>query len=182
MATREGREVVSRLSELAGRLEGTYPQAAERLAEACKPVDEAIRRIGVALNCYHLAENMKSRLGQGFFDASDVEGHPFAFALEEESGGAAEYALCAARGPNRDYGLYVSVCKHVQRDEEYENRNGDVKTKTVVEIVEKSIVSPDSLPLGLRVRILNVLDAFVKAYEEHVREEQKAILDAKDVG
>ena len=91
----------------------------------------------------------------------------------------AEYALCAARGPDREYGLYVSVCDYREYQEDYEDQDGNDRVRPAIEF-ETHLVRPDDLPLPLRVRILDVLDRFVKVYESHVQKDRKSLLNGSE--
>jgi hypothetical protein len=165
-----GREdPLSRLQQLADELETAHTAAGEQVGRRIAVVDEAIRRIGVPLPAYwHRAEWLQHFAESGD-DAGDLPDgtpteHPFAFAWDAApDGDQVEYALCAVRGSDRKCGLHVSVCTH----------SGEGQG-TQVESLE--VVKPNQLPLPIRIRALDVLDAFVQEYEAYVRHDRRAIL------
>ena len=173
-------DAVSRLGKLAAELEQVYPQAGDRIAEAIAPVDAAIRKIGVSLNYCHYAESVREDIRRRV-DPGEYYAHPYRFASDEDSAGrTTDYALCAARGPDRQCGLCVSACTYQEYDDEYEDTDGTIRTRPAI-TVETRLVEPAELPLPIRVRILDVLDRFADAYEKHVRKERKNLLNGSVV-
>ncbi len=165
-----GREdPLSRLQHLADELETAHAEAGEQVGRRIAAVDEAIRRIGVPLPAYwHRAEWLQHFAESGD-DAGDLPDgtpteHPFAFAWDAApDGDQVEYALCAVRGSDRKCGLHVSVCTH----------SGEGQS-TQVQSLE--VVGPNQLPLPTRIKVLDVLDAFVQDYEAYVRHDRRGIL------
>lgn len=169
---KDQKDAVLRLQGLADDLSQVYPKAGEMVAQAIAPVDEAIKRIGVTLNYQHYAELLTD-------DRSPLlaRQHPFTFATDQMANGEqAEWALCAARDRDGTCGLRVSVCKYFECQKQVEIEGGDVEMQPEC-IFGTDIIRPDEVPLPIRVRILNVLEAFVACYEGQVREERKNLLN-----
>jgi len=164
---------VSRLSHLADDLEAAYPKVGDRIAEKVAAVDAAISKIGVTLRYRHYAEDKREALAEG---GTSAYSGPFVLAHESTADGQVEFMLCAARGRDRKCGLYVSACTYTEHDEEFEDRDGVMRSEPAVQIVSVDLLRPAEVPLPVRVKILGVLDKFVEAYEKHVREDRKSLL------
>jgi len=177
-------DAVTRLGKLADDLQKTYPAAGERVAKAIEPVDDAIRRIGVTYREEHYAENRRriiekaTRANIAVPDGGRVP--DTLICNDDEEGTSVEYILCASRmvvEGKRDCRLAVSVCRYREGERDWEDHDGEVLTSPVITIEEIRTLLPDQVPLSVRVRILDVIMDFAKAYEEHVRKERKALLN-----
>jgi hypothetical protein len=69
-------------------------------------------------------------------------------------------------------GLFVSVCKYQIKPP----ASGDEKAEQEVVIKNSALVPTNALPVPIRVKILDILEDFAAAYDEHVRESRNIIL------
>ena len=142
------------------------PDASQLIAEAIAPIDEMIRRNGFAFRASHFAEDCRdwSPAGYAYHQAHAAR---FAFAIEAAGGRVSEYCLCAARGPDGECGLYVSVCNHHVEDVPHEG--GGVRHQIVIDDIR--LVKPGALSLKLRAELMDELSQgnFLGAYRGHVR-------------
>ena len=143
------------------------PDASKLIADAIAPIDEMIRENGFAFRASHFAEDCRDWPESGYAYYQAHAGR-FAFAIEAAGGRASEYCLCAARGPEGDCGLYVSICEYRVVDEPREG--GGVVHRVVIDRIR--LVRPDALSLKLRAEILDELSQgnFLRAYRTHIRE------------
>ncbi len=143
------------------------PDAGRLIADAIAPIDEMIRENGFAFRASHFAEDCQDWPESGYAYHQAHAGR-FAFAIEAAGGRASEYCLCAARGPDGECGLYVSVCEYRVVDEPREG--GGVRHRIVIDRIR--LVKPDALSLKLRAEILDELSQgnFLRAYRTHIRE------------
>lgn len=163
---------VSRLTELGNQLAEVYPDAGNRVAQAIKPVDEAIQKIGLCFRKQHRAEYNRSL---------HFTQRPWTFFEEEqEEDCSVEYALCAAR-VNRACRLAVSVCRYRVVGEEYRDDEGRAQSEDTAIVESVYTVLPSELPLPLRLKILDTIEDFAKGYEEYVREDRKKLLNGSVV-
>ena len=157
-------------SEGAGMQRGRrfrQPDAGQLIADALTPIDEMIRENGFAFRASHFAEDCRDWPASGYAYYQAHAGR-FAFAIEAAGGRASEYCLCAARGPDGECGLCVSVCEYRVVDEPREG--GGVWHRIVIDQIR--LVKPDALSLKLRAEILDEVSNgnFLRAYRTHVRE------------
>ena len=154
---------VTRLQRLADDLRMAYPRVEKRVGEALKEVNAVIAEIGETWKPIHYAENLikggAARRPPGCF------GHDTFV-----NGDEADYALFAGRGGGGNCGLYVSICKYHISQPKRASGSPEITVKN------KLLVSVEDLPVPLRVRILDVLEDFAEAYEEHVRDVRKGLL------
>jgi hypothetical protein len=151
------------------RLQPIANDAGGMIADATKPIDEAIREIGVALRASHFAEDCRDWDPEGY-GLYQAHASRFVFAIEAADGRCSEYSLCAARGPDGRCGLYVSVCEYHVVDEEREKADGSTALVHRAEIDRIYAVRPETLSLALRAQMLDELQQghFLRAYREHV--------------
>ncbi len=169
-------EGVSRLTKLAADLNEAYTKAARYVANRLMPLESAIQQVDETWLPDHYAEGLQNQ------EPNAVRHRPACFARETfVSGDEANYALCVARDRDRKCALYVSVCKyhvvHRQKDEGDEN---GANAPAEITIKNQGLVPLSSLPVPLRVKVLDVVDEFAQAYEEHVREARKTLLQGWD--
>ncbi len=147
--------------------------AGDLIAEAIVPTDEMIRENGLAFRSSHFAEDCQDWAADGY---PYYQGHAsrFVFAIEATGGICNEYSLCAAEGPDGQYGLYVSVCEYRFVTEQREGKDGKARPYHRVVIDRVYLVKPDTLSLALRAQILDELSQgnFMGAYRRYVREHQ----------
>lgn len=143
------------------------PDAGQLVADAIAPIDEMIRENGFAFRASHFAEDCRDWPESGYAYYQAHAGR-FAFAIEAAGGGASEYAVCAARGPEGDCGLYISVCESRVVDEPREG--GGVVHRVVIDRIR--LVRPDVLSLKLRAEMMDELSQgnFLGAYRTHIRQ------------
>ena len=143
------------------------PDAGQLVADAIAPIDEMIRENGFAFRASHFAEDCRD-WPKGAYAYYQAHASRFAFAIEAAGGRASEYCLCAARGPEGDCGLYVSVCESRVVDEPREG--GGVVHRVVIDRIR--LVKPDALSLKLRAEMMDELSQgnFLGAYRRHIRE------------
>lgn len=172
---------VSRLRKLARELEEAYPKAGELLNRAIGQINLPIQSIGIPTPIYpHYAQNVQALLAEGLdFERARQEAkpHPHAFATEETPAGGIEYALCAARDGKSGCWLRVSICEHVVRKPDGEGCWKDLGRGRQFYVEPVRIVNPGEVPLGVRIKLLDVLDAFAKDYEQYVRRTRGKLLD-----
>ncbi len=162
-------EALSRLKKLAVDLSDGYAKAANSLAKTLQPLEQAIQQVDETWRPVHYAESLLSQNGE------QARRPPACFAHESfVSGNEAEYVLCVERNPDRKCALYASVCQYAlaRPDETGKPRQGADK----VTISHRGLASLDSLPVPLRVRILDILDEFTQGYESHVRKLRAGLL------
>ena len=151
--------------EALARLKSVTQDTGRLVAQALEPVDEAIREIDIPFRSSHFAEDCRDwhppEKGRHRAHASR-----FAFCIESTGNRATEYSLCAARGPDGQCGLYVSVCEYHE-----EGERGTADPLVVVDRVFLTI--PEKLSLWARVQMLDELSQgnFIKAYEEYIRQD-----------
>jgi hypothetical protein len=142
------------------------PDAGRLIADALAPVNEMIRENGFAFRASHFAVDCRDwpASGDGYYQAHVGR---FAFAVEAAGSRASEYCLCAARGPDGECGLCVSVCEYRVVDEA---REGGVRHRIVIDGIR--LVKPEALSLKLRAQVLDEVAGgnFLRAYEAHLRE------------
>jgi hypothetical protein len=157
MAAKPDSETLSRLGRLAD-------DAGGMIAKAIKPIDEAIRQIGISLRASHFAEDCRDWDPAGY-GVLQAHASRFVFAIEASDGTCTEYCLCAARGPDGQHGLYVSVCEYNIVETE---RDGKPYQRAEIDRIYQ--VRPAVLSLELRALMLDELNQghFLKAYKEHV--------------
>ena len=143
------------------------PDAGRLIADALAPINEMIRENGFAFRASHFAEDCRDCPASGYAYYQAHAGR-FAFAIEAAGGRASEYCLCAARGPDGDCGLYVSVCEYRVVDEPREG--GGIRHRIVIDRIR--LVKPNALSLKLRAEMLDEVSNgnFLRAYRTHVRE------------
>jgi len=154
-AEKKDGDAVTRLTKLASQLEQAYPKAGDRVAAAIKPVDAAIKAIGVAYSSQR------------------------AFHSEKHGDGSlSHYRLCADRAPNNGYKLLVAIATaspvwdKQKAQWVVKDGDGDVKLHWT-----RDLCDPKDLPLHIRARILDALDQFAEEYQEHVRKERGGLLN-----
>ena len=147
------------------------PDAGRLVADALAPIDEMIRENGFAFRASHFAEDCRDWPESGYAYYQAHAGR-FAFAIEAAGGRASEYCLCAARGPDGECALYVSVCEYRVVDEPREG--GGVWHRIVIDRIR--LVKPGALSLKLRAEMLDEVSQgnFLRAYRTHVREHPDA--------
>ena len=154
---------VDRLITLGTELRMAYGKASDHVACILGPVESSVAEIGETWPPQHWAELAASG------DMQDPERSPACFMHETFTNGEeAEYVLCVARNQDRTCGLHVSVCKSYR----IHSNNGSDK----VMVKDKRLLSPEKLPVPLRLRILDTLDDFAEAYELHVRDIRADVL------
>ena len=158
-----------RLRKLAIDLKKAYSKAGRHIASTLTPFEVAVADIGETWKPAHYAEMARNR------------GVPAAvrpvtcFAHETfVNGDEADYVLCVGRKPDMKCSLFVSICKYRigqgQGDGTGEDKEGEVtiRAATLVPVV--------SLPVPLRMKVIDVLDDFAAEYDEHVRHVRDEIL------
>ncbi len=162
MSSTEGNDPLARLQRL-------REDAGVMALHAIEPIDAVIREIGVSYRASHFAEDCRD-WDPAEYPYYQAHASRFAFAIEVAEGKAAEYALCAARGPDGQHGLCVSVCESHVEDEP---RDGGVFHRVVMDRIYT--VRPNGLSLALRAQMIDELNQgnFLRAYEEHVREHRE---------
>ncbi len=163
-------DAVSRLTNLAADLERVYPEAGDRVAQAIKSVDKAIRQIGVSFREPHYAETF----------SEDTGVRPEGYIAEEEEGNGwcVEYALCAVRVELPRQGLTLEtkrICKLQVSACRY--RIDDQRGRLRCHMEEISTIRPQDLALPLRVKILDAIDKFAAVYEAYVRKNRANLLN-----
>ena len=165
MEDQNKRDGILRLKRLADELKKAYPKIENRLAKTFDLLDSAIEEIGETWRPAHYAERLLTR-------RTDAPRRPRSCFAHDTfvNGDEADYVLFVGRGSNGKCGLYVSICKY-----RIEEPKKGAKSPQVT-IKNRLLVSADDLPVTLRVKILDVLDLFAEAYEEHVRQVRKGLL------
>ena len=147
--------------------------AGDLIAQAIAPVDDTIRANGLAFRSSHFAEDCRDWPAGGY---PYYQGHAsrFVFAIEVADGVCSEYSLCAAQGPDGQYGLYVSVCEYRAVTEQREGKDGKPEPYHRVVIDRIYLVRADALSLALRAQILDEISQgnFMRAYQQYVRQHQ----------
>jgi hypothetical protein len=158
-------------SDALARLRPLAEDTGHLIAKAIAPIDDAIRQIGVSFRASHFAEDCRDWNPEGY-GIHQAHASRFVFAIEATDGNVSEYCLCAARGPDGRHGLYVSVCEYRVVSEQRENEDGGAGVVHRAVIDRIYLVKPNALSLALRAQILDELSQghFLKAYEEHVRQ------------
>ena len=135
---------VSRLTELSDKLAEIYPEAGNRVAQAIKPINEAIGKIGLCYREDHWAEDAVRCIRRNLDTRS--AGRPSSFLTEEQDGDSSiEYALCAARVSGRCR-LAISVCRYRELTKKHEEEDGRSWTDDIVELENVDTILPDELP------------------------------------
>jgi hypothetical protein len=165
-----------RLRKLAIDLKKAYSKVAHRVAETLAPIEIAVADIGETWKPVHYAESVRDQGPSGAVRSPTCFGHETFV-----NGDEADYALCVAQGPDRKTGVYVSICRYHAGASGSGNGGGNGEDPLAEKPAEVSIKSVllapvTSLPVPLRVKILDVLDAFASAYDEHVRDTRKEFL------
>ena len=174
MAAKKKTNAASRLHELAEELKKAYPKVAKNLAKALEPVEAAIAEIDETFRPTHYAEALLN-------GGSDGERSAACFARDMYSDGdEAEYLLCATRGPDNKCCLSASVCKFSVASSEETDKKAGKNGVSEVTIRKTLLVKPEKLAIRLRANIIDALDGFADAYEEHVREARKNLFDGSD--
>ncbi len=156
-------------SDALSRLKGRFEDGSMMVARALAPLDEAIREIDVPFRASHYAEDC---LDWNPPEAGSPQAHAsrFVFALESTGDRTVEYCLCAARGPDGQCGLYVSVCESHDVTEPPADGEGQPVHRVVIDRIY--LTRPETLSLWLRVQILDELSQghFRKAYRAYVEQ------------
>ena len=175
MAAKKKTSAASRLHELAEELKKAYPKVEKDLAKALEPVETAIAEIDETFRPTHYAEALLN-------GGSDGERSPACFARDMYSDGdEAEYLLCVTRGPDNQCCFSASVCKFSLTSSEEADKKAGKKAEPEVTIKKTLLVKPEKLAIRLRANILDALDGFADAYEEHIRQVRKNLFDGLDV-
>lgn len=157
-----------RLQKLSTQLKTAYERAGDHITETLWALEEAVADIDEPWAPKHFVEMLRT---EGPNKARRPES---CFASESfANGDKADYALCVARKHNRRCGLHVSYCQYRVKNTK------DIAGKVVpnVTIRDTFLILPEKLPVPLRLKILDVLDPFAEAYEQHVRSVRHDILD-----
>jgi len=157
-----------RLQSLGSSLKRAYQNAGDHIADALSPIEEAVGEIDEPWLPEHFAEALKT-------EGPDKAHRPRScFSTETfANGDKADYVLCVGRKRDRRCGLHVSYCQYAVKPAE--NPTGAKRSDVVIR--ESFVVFPDKLPVPMRLKILDVLDAFAEEYEAHVRKVRGDILD-----
>ena len=157
-----------RLQSLGSSLKRAYQNAGDHIADALLPIQEAVAEIDEPWLPKHFAEALKT-------DGPDKAKRPRScFSTETfANGDHADYVLCVGRKRDRQCGLHVSYCQYAIKPAE--NAAGAKGSDVVIR--ESFVVFPDKLPVPMRLKILDVLDAFAEEYESHVRKVRSDIMD-----
>jgi hypothetical protein len=157
--------------EALSRLRPRVPDGGRLIAQAIEPVDEVIRDIGISFRASHFAEDCRDWNPEGYA-VYQAHASRFVFAIEATNGNVSEYCLCAARGPDGNCGLYVSVCEYRVVDQQRKNKGGHPEVVHRVVMDRVYTVKPNTLSIALRAQMLDELNQgnFIRAYEEHVRQ------------
>jgi hypothetical protein len=165
-------------SDALSRLRRLPEDAGGLVANAIAPIDDVIREIGVSFRSSHYAEDCRDwhPQGYGYYQAHASR---FVFAIEATNGNVSEYSLCAARSPDGQHGLYVSVCEYRALSAQRENKDGSAGVFHRIVIDRIYLVKPNTLSLALRAQMLDELRQgnFIRAYEEHVRQNRASLPD-----
>lgn len=154
-----------RLRKLAVDLKKAYGKATKHITSELKPIEVVVEEIGEPWRPKHFAEMALEKGEKGFARPATC------FARDTSVNGTeVEYLLCVARNPDMKCGLFVSVCKFQTKQAE-----GEAKSPEIV-INNMALVQPTALPVPIRMKILDILEDFAAAYEEHVRGIRDAIL------
>jgi len=157
-----------RLQNLSGQLKRAYQRAGDHIADLLTPIEEAVAEIDEPWLPKHFAEALKSD------DPRKAHRPRSCFASETfANGDRADYVLCVGRKHNRRCGLHVSYCQYAVKPA----KDPGSRSQSEVSIRESFVVLPDKLPVPMRLKILDILDAFSEEYEDHVREARGDILD-----
>jgi len=156
-----------KLRKLAVDLKKAYGRATRHITSELKPIEVALEEINEPWKPLHYAEVLQEK---GFKDAKRPG---TCFAHETAVNGTeVEYLLCVGRNQDMKCVLYVSVCKYQIKHPE----DGDQAKEPEVIIKNSAVAPPTALPVPMRMRILDVLEEFAAAYEQHVRDVRKGVL------
>lgn len=170
MKSRKKTEALDRLTGLASELKAAYSGIADGVTATLAMVEAPIADIGETWTPPHsvgqpgLGETGEGQCPSGWFARETFV-----------NGCEADYVLCVGRGQDRTCGLYVSIFRH--RPAQHKRGTDDeCDGPSEPQTRSTTIVPPDSLPVPLRVKMLNALDDFAAAYEQHVREKANGLL------
>lgn len=151
-------------SDLLTQLRGSFHDAGRMVAEALRPLEEAIREIDVPFRASHYAEDCRDWPSSASAARLAHAGR-FVFAIECTGSRSTEYCLCAARGEDGHCGLYVSVCEYHE-----EPGAGDADPRVVLDRIY--LMRPETLSLWLRVQMLDELSQgnFLRTYRAYLDE------------
>jgi hypothetical protein len=156
-----------KLRRLAVDLKKAYGRATRHISAELKPIEVAVEEIGEPWRPKHYPEMVKEKGPRG------VSRPLTCFARDTSVNGTeVEYLLCVARNPEMKCGLFVSVCKYQTKQAESEEN----KAETELVIKNTALVPTSVLPVPIRMKILDILEDFAAAYDEHVRNVRDTIL------
>jgi hypothetical protein len=155
-------------AEALSLLDARPDDAGRLIAKAIEPIDEAIRRIGLPLRASHFAEDCAD-WDPDAYGVLQAHASRFVFAIEADECNLTEYCLCAAQGPDGQYGLYISVCEYHLVERRRRSKAGPMETVQEAKIDSIRLVRPNTLSLALRAQMLDELNQghFLRAYKEH---------------
>ena len=159
-------EPLSRLQKLAVDLKKAYAKVSKHVTKMLTPIESAVAEIGETWKPAHYAEQLRDHEKAAVVPPTQFAHETFT------NGDESDYVLCAGRGPDRKCGLYVSICKY--RVATVEDAAEEKSPEVVIR--QQLLVPTSALPVPLRLKLLDVLDAFAEGYEEHVRQTRQSLL------